>query len=91
MVPSTSPNTQYPSYPELPARTRGIKLGKFTSTIYRDGCLFTGPTPDMPVGGLQKYLSVAAHMAVIEAMWRLGQVIQLPWYPTVEPCIGITL
>mmetsp|Transcript_1513 Transcript_1513/g.3214 ORF Transcript_1513/g.3214 Transcript_1513/m.3214 type:complete len:367 (+) Transcript_1513:129-1229(+) len=36
--------------------------GKLDSTIYRDDCLFTGPDPDMPVRGLRKYLSAAAHL-----------------------------
>lgn len=36
--------------------------GKLDSTIYRDDCLFTGPDPDMPVKGLRKYLSAAAHL-----------------------------
>ncbi|KAL7539103.1 hypothetical protein ACHAXR_009032 [Thalassiosira sp. AJA248-18] len=36
--------------------------GKLDSTIYRDDCFFTGPDPDMPVRGLRKYLSAAAHL-----------------------------
>jgi len=36
--------------------------GKLDSTIYRDDCLFTGPDPDMPVRGMRKYLSAAAHL-----------------------------
>ena len=36
--------------------------GRLDSTIYRSDCLFTGPDPDMPVRGLRKYLSAAAHL-----------------------------
>ena len=36
--------------------------GKLDSTVYRDDCLFMGPDPDMPVRGLRKYLSAAAHL-----------------------------
>lgn len=36
--------------------------GRLDSTVYRDDCLFTGPDPDMPVRGLRKYLSAAAHL-----------------------------
>lgn len=36
--------------------------GRLNSTIYRNDCLFDGPDPDMPVRGLRKYLSAAAHL-----------------------------
>ncbi|KAL9184565.1 hypothetical protein ACHAXT_012535 [Thalassiosira profunda] len=88
--------------------------GRLDSTIYRDDCLFVGPDPDMPVRGLRKYLSAAAHLfdpresraellsiraherggekgrGMVEATWRLGGVLMLPWHPTVEPWTGTT-
>ena len=43
--------------------TKGYYItGRLDSTVYRDNCLFTGPDPDMPVRGLRKYLSAAAHL-----------------------------
>ena len=36
--------------------------GRLNTTIYRDGCVFDGPDPDMPVRGLRKYLNAASQL-----------------------------
>jgi hypothetical protein len=46
-----------------PSGSRGYYItGKLSSQIYRNDCFFNGPDPDMPVRGLRKYLSAAAHL-----------------------------
>ena len=36
--------------------------GKLTHEIYRDDCFFDGPDPDMPVSGLQKYVTSTSQL-----------------------------